>query len=204
MEGGRTPPFHPFLGDRVETMIDANELRKGVTFEVDNNLYKVIDYKHHNPGRGKATVRVKARNLQTGVNIDMTFSSGDRVQDAQLEHHKVQYLYKDGEFYHFMDLETYEQSAVRNEVIGDAARYFLEGMEVKLTFYNSQPLDIEIPLTVEQKINQIDKMVRGDTVTGLMTKAVTETSLVVQVPAFINLGDTIRIDTRTGNYITRV
>ncbi|MFQ5616473.1 MAG: elongation factor P [Anaerolineales bacterium] len=185
-------------------MIDANELRKGVTFEQDNNLYKVIDYSHHKPGRGKATIRVKARNLRTGANIEMTFSSSDRVQDAQLDHHKVQYLYTDGEHYYFMDVETYEQPAILAGMIGDAARYLLGGMEVKLTFYEQEPLDIEIPLTVEHKIKQVDQAVRGDTATGISTRAITETGLVVQVPAFIKVGDTIRIDTRTGNYVTRV
>ncbi len=185
-------------------MIDVNELRKGVTFEQDNNLYKVIDYSHHKPGRGKATIRIKARNLRTGANIDMTFNSGDRVQDVSLDHHTVQYLYNDGEFYHFMDLETYEQPAIRAEVIGEAAPYLLEGMEVKLTFYGQEPLDIEIPLTVEHKIEHVDQAVRGDTATGITTRAVTETGLEVQVPGFVNVGDTIRIDTRNGAYVTRV
>ncbi len=185
-------------------MIDVNELRKGVTFELDNNLFKVLDYSHHKPGRGKATIRVRARNLRSGANLDMSFTSSDRVQEVSLDHHKVQYLYSDGQHYHFMDLETYEQPAIHSDVLADAAPYLLEGMELKLTFYQGEPIDIEIPLTVELAIAEVDMAVRGDTATGISTRAVTETGLEVQVPAFINPGDRIRIDTRTGTYVTRV
>ncbi len=185
-------------------MIDVNELRKGVTFELDGNLFRVMDYSHSKPGRGKATIRVKTRNLRTGANIDMTFSSGDRVNDIQLDHHNVQYLYNDGELFHFMDLDTYEQPAVRKEIIEDVALYLLEGMEMKLTFYGSEPLDLDMPITVEQELTFVEPAVKGDTATGITTRAVTETGLEVQVPAFITTGDKIRIDTRTGTYITRV
>ena len=185
-------------------MIDVNELRKGVTFEFDGNLFRVMDYTHHKPGRGKATIKLKARNLRSGANIDLSFTSGDRIQDVDLDHHVVQYLYNDGEFFHFMDMDTYEQPAVRAEVVDDIALYLLEGMELKLTFYGQEPLDLEIPLTVEHRIETVDQAVKGDTATGISTRAVTETGLEVQVPAFINAGDTIRIDTRTGTYVTRV
>jgi len=185
-------------------MIDVNALRKGVTFEADGSLYRVTDYSHNKPGRGKATIRVKTRNLHTGANLEMTFSSSDRVQEVDLDHHTVQFLYTDGEFYHFMDLDTYEQPAVRREVVADVARYLLEGMELELTFYGQEPLDLEIPLTVEHKIARVDEAVRGDTATGISTHAETETGLAVQVPGFIHAGDTIRIDTRTGAYVTRV
>ena len=185
-------------------MIDVNELRKGVTFEVDGNLFKVMDYTHHKPGRGKATIRLKARNLRTGANIDLSFNSSDKVQDVALDHHNVQYLYSDEAHHHFMDLDTYEQPAVRSDVVGEASPYLLAGMELKLTFYSGVPLDIEIPLTVEHTITEVDLAVRGDTATGVSTRAVTETGLEVQVPAFVNAGDKIWIDTRTGTYVTRV
>jgi len=185
-------------------MIDVNDLRKGVIFESDGNLFKVVDYHHHKPGRGKATIRVKTRNIRTGAMTEMTFISGDRVPDIQLDHHNVQFLYFDGDFYHFMDQETFDQPAVGEEMIGEAAAYLLPGMEVKLTFYGQEPLDIEIPLAVELKIVKVDEAIRGDTATGVSTRATTETGLVVQVPAFVNAGDTIRIDTRTGSYLTRV
>lgn len=185
-------------------MIDVNELRKGVTFELDNELFKVLEYEHHKPGRGKATIRVKARNLRTGTILDKTFISGDRVQDIRLEYHNVQYLYNDGQLYHFMDLETYDQPAIPAEVIGDAAKYLKEGLEVKLTFYQNEPLDIELPVTVDLNVIKAEVAVRGDTATGVTKKVTTETGLEVQVPNFVEEGDTIRVDTRTGAYLTRV
>jgi elongation factor P len=185
-------------------MIDVNDLRKGVTFELDNTLYKVLDYEHHKPGRGKATIRVKARNLRTGTTLDKSFISGDRVQDVRLEYHNVQYLYNDGQLYHFMDLDTYEQPAIPDDVIDDAANYLKEGLEVKLTFYQNEPLDIDLPITVDLKVVQAETAVRGDTATGVTKKVKTETGLEVQVPNFVNVGDAIRVDTRNGAYITRV
>ncbi len=185
-------------------MIDVNELRKGVTFELDGSLYKVLEYEHHKPGRGKATIRIKARDLRKGTILDKTFPSGDRVQDVRLDYHNVQYLYTDGDFYHFMDNETFEQPAIAASVVGDAAAYLKEGMEVKLTFYGSEPLDIELPITVDLKVTEAQAAVRGDTATGVTKRVKTETGLEVQVPAFVNAGDTIRVDTRTGQYVTRV
>lgn len=185
-------------------MIDVNDLRKGVTFEFDGQLYKVTDYHHHKPGRGNATIRIKARNLLTGSNIEKTFQSGDRVQDVRLDFHNVQYLYSDGEFYHFMDLDTYEQPAVKADILGDDALYLTEGLEVKLTFYKGEPLDIDFPTSVDMKIIYAEIAVRGDTATGVTKKVKTDTGLEVQVPNFVNEGDTIRVDTRTGTYVTRV
>ena len=185
-------------------MIDVNELRKGVTFEHDGILYKVLDYEHHKPGRGKATIRIKARNLRSGGVLDKSFISSDRVQEIRLDHHKVQYLYNDGEFYNFMDLETYDQPAIRADLLGEATQYLKEELEVKLTFYQGQPLDIELPITVDLEIIRAEASVRGDTATGVTKKVTTETGLDVQVPNFVNQGDTIRVDTRTATYVTRV
>jgi elongation factor P len=185
-------------------MKDVNELRKGVTFELDGNLYKVLDYEHHKPGRGKATIRIKARDLRTGTILDKSFISGDRVQDVRLDYHNVQYLYNDGESYHFMDLETYEQPAIPAAVLGDSAQYLTEGLQVKLTFYQQEPLDIDLPTSVELQVTQADIAVRGDTATGVTKKVTTETGLQVSVPNFVEEGDTIRVDTRNGAYLTRV
>jgi elongation factor P len=185
-------------------MIDVNDLRKGVTFELDNKLYKVLDYHHQKPGRGNATIRIKALDLRSGTTLEKTFQSGDRVQDVRLDFHNVQYLYTDGEFFHFMDLETYDQPAIPAEMIGDSAGFLKEGMEAKLTFYQGKPLDIELPLSVDLVVTHADVAVRGDTATGVTKKITTETGLQVQVPNFINEGDTIRVDTRTGAYVTRV
>lgn len=184
-------------------MIDVNDLRKGVTFEFDGSLFKVVEYSHHKPGRGNATIRIKAFNLRTGANIEKTFQSGERVQEARLDFHNVQYLYSDGTFYHFMDLETYEQPAIPGSILGDSASFLKENMECKLTFYEGEPLDIDLPLTVDLKIVEAEMAVRGDTATGVTKRVVTETGLAVQVPGFVNVGDTIRVDTRTGGYITR-
>jgi elongation factor P len=184
-------------------MIDVNELRKGVTFELDGSLYKVTDYHHHKPGRGNATIRIKARDLRTGSNLEKTFQSGDRVQEARLDFHNVQFLYSDDEFYYFMDQETFEQPALKAEMLGDSALYLTEGMEVKLTFYQGEPLDIELPTSVDLEVVEAGVAVRGDTATGVTKKVKTQTGLEVQVPQFIEQGDLIRVDTRTGAYVTR-
>lgn len=185
-------------------MIDVNELRKGVTFELDDALYKVLDYEHHKPGRGKATIRIKARNMRTGTILDKSFISGDRVQDVRLDYHNVQFLYSDEDFYYFMDLDTYEQPAVSKEMLDETASFLNEGLEVKLTFYNGEALDIELPTSVDLEVVEAGMAVRGDTATGVTKKVKTETGLEVQVPNFVESGDVIRVDTRTGAYITRV
>jgi len=185
-------------------MIDVNNLRKGVTFEMDGSLFKVLDYSHNKTGRGNANIRIKARNMFTGANIERTFSSGQSVQDVSLDFHNVAYLYSDGEFYHFMDNETFEQPAIKADVLGDDALFLKSGMEVKLTFYNGQPLDVEFPTSVDLKVMEAEVAVRGDTATGVSKRVKTETGLEVQCPQFVKVGDTIRVDTRTGEYVTRV
>ena len=185
-------------------MIDVNDLRKGTTFELDGSLFKVLDYHHNKPGRGNATIRVRTVNLRSGTNLEMTFTSGDRVQDVRLIFHNVQYLYNDGQFYHFMDLDTYEQPALTADVLGENAQYLKEGLEVKLTYYDSEPIDVELPTSVDLLVTEADIAIRGDTATGVNKKVMTETGLQVQVPSFVEAGNTIRVDTRTGAYVTRV
>ena len=185
-------------------MIDVNDLRKGVTFELDGQLFKVLDYHHHKPGRGNATIRIKALNLRSGTQLEKTFQSGDRVPDARLDFHNVQYLYNDGELYYFMDLETYEQPAIPARILGDSAGYLNENMEVKLTFYQGEPLDVELPTSVDLEVVEAEASVRGDTATGVTKKVKTQTGLEVTVPGFVEVGNTIRVDTRTGAYVTRV
>jgi elongation factor P len=185
-------------------MIDVNDLRKGVTFISDGNLYKVLDYHHNKPGRGNATIKVKTVNLRTGTNLEQTFQSGDRIQDIRLDFHNVQYLYNDGQFYNFMDLETYEQPAISGEVLGDSSHYLKEGMEVKLTFFEGEPIDIELPMTVDLLVTDAEMSVRGDTATGVTKKVTTEIGLQVQVPGFVAVGDKIRVNTSDGSYVTRV
>jgi len=174
-------------------MIDVNELRKGVTFTMDGELYKVLEYQHHKPGRGKAFIRTTLRNLRTGATIQHTFISGDRVQD-----------------YHFMDTETYDQTALPASVLGDQVRYLKEGMELVLATYEGEPLDVELPTTVDLEVVEAEMAIAGDTATGAMKKVTLETGLQVQVPLlqvqvplFVEQGDVIRVDTRTGEYVTR-
>jgi elongation factor P len=185
-------------------MIDVNELRKGITFEIDGNLFKVIEYQHHKPGRGSATIRVKARNMLTGSNIEKTFNSGERVQDVRLDYHNAQYLYHDDAFYFFMDNENYEQYPLEAEVLSDSINFLKENMDVKITFYNDRAIDVELPLSVDIEVTFAEMAVKGDTATGQTKRVETETGAIVHTPYFIETGDIIRVDTRTGEYLTRV
>jgi elongation factor P len=184
-------------------MIDVNDLRKGVTFELDSRLYKVLEYSHNKPGRGNATIRTRIRDLRTGNIIEKTFQSGDRVQDIRLDHHQAQFLYSDGNLYHFMDTESYEQPAISALIVGENAPFLKEGLEVKLTFHDSEPIDLELPASVDLKVAEAEMGVKGDTATGATKSVTTETGLKVNVPLFVSTGDTIRVDTRTGDYLTR-
>jgi elongation factor P len=185
-------------------MIDVNDLRKGVIFELESNLYRVLEYEHNKPGRGNATIRIKARNLRSGSTIEKTFASGGRVQDVRLDYQNVQYLYNDGTFYYFMNTETFEQPAVSAKLLGDTANFVKEGLEVKLTFYNDEILDVELPTSVDLKVTSAEIAVKGDTATGVTKRVTLETGGTVDVPIFVNEGDVVRVDTRTGAYLTRV
>jgi elongation factor P len=185
-------------------MIEVNELRKGVTFTMGGELYKVLEYQHHKPGRGKATIRTTLRNLRTGATIQENFISGDRVEDIRIERRAVQYLYTDGDLYHFMDTETYEQRALSAAVLGDQIPYLKESMELVLATYEDEPLDVELPTTVDLEVVESEIAIAGDTATGTLKKVTVETGLEVQVPLFVQVGDVIRVDTRNGAYVTRV
>ncbi|MFN2219783.1 MAG: elongation factor P [Anaerolineae bacterium] len=185
-------------------MIDVNELRKGVTFTMDGELYKVIDYQHHKPGRGKAVIRTRLRNLRSGSTTDKNFTSGDRVQDIRLEHQTVQYLYSDGDFYYFMDTESYEQFPLPNAVLEDAKPYLVENTEIELSSYEGERLDVELPITVDLEVVEAPPGFAGDTAQGATKDVTLETGLVIQVPLFVEQGDILRVDTRSGRYLTRV
>jgi len=185
-------------------MIDVNELRKGVTFTMDGELYKVIDYQHHKPGRGKAVIRTKIRNLRTGSTLDKNFTSGDRVQDIRLEHQTVEYLYSDGDFYYFMDVESYEQFPLPNALLEDVKPYLIENMELELSSYEGERLDVELPITVDLRVVEAPPGYAGDTAQGAAKEVTLETGLKIQVPLFIEEGNVLRIDTRDGRYVTRV
>jgi elongation factor P len=185
-------------------MIDVNELRAGVTFTMDGELFKVLEYQHHKPGRGKATIRTKLRNLRTGATIQHNFISGDRVEDIRVERREVQYLYSDDRFYYFMDTGTYEQMVLSAATLEAEKPYLKEEMMLNIAVYEGEAIDVDLPITVELAIVSCEMAVAGDTATGATKRATVETGLDVQVPLFVNEGDVIRVDTRTGEYITRV
>jgi elongation factor P len=184
-------------------MIGVQDLRKGVAFELDGGLYRVLEYQHHKPGRGNAVIRTKLRNLRTGGTLDRNFTSGDRVQDVRLEKRTLQYLYSDEHLYYFMDTDTYEQPAVPAESIGEAAQYLKAELTIDVLFHQGEALDIELPVTVDLEVTVTEPGVKGDTATGATKAATLETGLVVQVPLFVEQGDVIRVDTRSGEYLTR-
>jgi len=185
-------------------MIDVNQLRRGTSFLHDGEIFKVTEYSHHKPGRGKATIRVSVRNVRTGANLQLTFNSGDRVEDIRLDKRRVQYLYDDGQFYVFMDNETYEQPQVSHTTLGDDAQWLKEGLELDLLFFDREVLDYNLPLNVDLEVVEAEQAVAGDTATGATKEVITETGRKVRTPLFVSEGDTIRVDTRSGEYITRV
>jgi elongation factor P len=185
-------------------VIDVNELRKGVTFTMDGEIYKVLTYQHHKPGRGKATIRTTLRNLRTGTTRQHNFISGDRVQDIRIDKEKMQYMYSDGDFYHFMNVDTYEQIALSTAVIEEAIPYLKDNMEIEIAFFEGEPIDVNLPITVDLEVVEAEMAVAGDTATGATKQVNLETGLKVSVPLFVEVGDVIRVDTRTDEYITRV
>ncbi|MEN6479255.1 MAG: elongation factor P [Anaerolineales bacterium] len=185
-------------------MIGVAQLRKGVTFEFDGQLWRVLEYDHYKPGRGNAVIRTKLRNLRTGAIINKNFISGDRVQDVRLDHQTVEYLYNDGETYYFMNTETFEQPALPRRLLEDVLPYMKENTTLEIESYEGEPLAIELPITVELKVVDAPPGYAGDTATGATKEVTLETGLKLQVPLFINEGDVLRIDTRTGEYLTRV
>jgi elongation factor P len=185
-------------------MIDSNQLRNGTNFTVDGEIYKVLKYHHNKTGRGGATIRVQVRNLRTGTTREMTFNSGDRVEDIHIETTIVEYLFTDGEFLTFMNIETFEQPQTRQDWFGDDFLYLKENMQLKLMSYEGEIIDYELPPNVDHEVVEAEAAVAGDTATGATKKVKTETGLTVSVPLFVEVGDTIRVDTRDGSYVTRV
>ena len=185
-------------------MISTGDVKKGVIIELDGQLMKVLDWSHIKMARGSAQVRMKLQNVRRGDIVERTFQAGTRWPRARVEQRKAQYLYSDGGTYHFMDTETYEQSAVGAALIGDDAKFLLENTEVMLSNHEGEVLGVELPVTVDLKVTQTDPGFAGDTATGAKKAATLETGHVVQVPLFISEGDVLRIDTRNGEYVTRV
>ncbi len=185
-------------------MINVGEIKKGIIIELDGQLYKLVEFQHIKMGRGSAQVRLKLQNVKTGGVVDRSFQATEKFQRVRLDHRNVQYMYGEDDTYHFMDTESYDQIALSRETLGDAVNYLKDGLVLILESYNDQPIGIELPITVDLKIVETEPGFRGDTATGGTKPAVTETGLVVQVPLFVNSGETIRVDTRTGSYLERV
>ena len=184
-------------------MITVSELRKGTTFEADGQIWRVLEYDHYKPGRGNAIIRTKLRNVRTGATVSRTFLSGERVQEVRLEHQTVQYLYNDGDYYYFINTETFEQPALPASMLEDVIPFLKEGITLDIELYNGEPIGIELPITVDLLVVDAPPGYAGDTATSATKEVTLETGLKLQVPLFIKAGDVIRVDTRTREYITR-
>lgn len=184
--------------------ITTNELKNGITLELDNGLFQVVEFQHVKPGKGGAFVRTKLRNLKSGNVFDRTFNAGVRVEQALLDKKDMQFLYRDGDEYVFMDTDSYEQMNVAPVALGDAADYLVEQAVAIIAFYNGDIVTVEIPAAVELTVADTEPGVQGDRVSGARKPATLETGKVVQVPLHINIGDRLKVDTRSGEYISRV
>ncbi len=185
-------------------MISTGELRKGVAIELDGELWQILDYHHIKMGRGSAQVRVTLRNIKRGQTIERSFQAGTKWPRASMETRPVQYLYRDGDEFHFMDNDTYDQFILTTEMLGGTAHYMKDGMTLDRTSYQGETIGVELPVTVDLAVVETEPGFAGDTQSGARKPATTESGLIVQVPIFVEEGDTIRVDTRTGEYQTRV
>lgn len=184
-------------------MISTNDFRTGLTIEIDGDVYQVIEFLHVKPGKGSPFVRSKLRNLRTGAVTERTFNAGEKVPRAHLDRRPSQYLYHDGTNYYFMDMESFEQIVLGPAELEDAVKYLKENMEIFILTYQDRVLGVELPNTVELQVVETAPGIRGDTATGGSKPAKLETGLVVQVPLFIEEGDVIQVDTRSGQYLKR-
>ena len=185
-------------------MISTGELRKGVAIELDGELWQILDYHHIKMGRGSAQVRITLRNIKRGHTIERSFQAGTKWPRASMEKRPVQFLYRDDSEFHFMDTDTYDQFHLTADQLGDASQYLKDGMTLDRTSYQGETIGVELPVTVDLVVADTEPGFAGDTQTGARKPATTETGLVVTVPIFVEAGDTIRVDTRTGEYQTRV
>jgi len=190
--------------DRRKRMILAGNLRKGITFKFEGDVYQVIDFLHVKPGKGAAFVRTKLKSLMTGVIKDVTFNPTERLERANIETKEMQYLYNDGTLYYFMDMESYDQLPIDAEVMEEAIKYLKENDTATIRFYEGRVFEVSPSNFVELEVTETEPGIRGDTATGATKPATVETGFTLNVPLFINRGDKIKIDTRTGEYISRV
>lgn len=184
-------------------MIVAGDFRNGITFEMDNNIFQIVEFQHVKPGKGAAFVRAKLKNIITGATVERTFNPSDKFENAVIERKDMQYLYKDEDLYYFMDVESYEQMPISVKTVGDALKLVKENEVVKILSHKGNVFGIEPPTFVELEVIETEPGFKGDTATGASKPATVETGAVVKVPLFVNQGDRIRIDTRTGEYMER-
>jgi elongation factor P len=184
-------------------MISTNDFHNGMTIVIDGTVYQIIEFQHFKMGRGGALVKTKLRDVENGGITEKTFRGGEKVERAHVDQRQKQFLYRDGSDFIFMDTETFEQISLSEEQLGDKANYLQENMVINVLMYNGRPIDIELPTTVDIEVQETPPGIRGNTVSGGSKPATLVTGAVVQVPLFINAGDIIRVDTRTGEYINR-
>jgi len=183
-------------------MISVNNLRRGLLVEIDGTVYSVVEYQHVKPGKGHAFVRVKLKNAQTGAVIDRTFNGKEKINQANAQRNKMQFLYSD-DHWHFMDQSTYDQVALTQDEVGDAANFLTEGLEVEILLHEGKALGIELPPAVTLKVTFTEPGLKGDTATGAKKRAQLETGYEIDVPLFVNQDDVLKVDTRTGAYLER-
>ncbi|MHB1506108.1 MAG: elongation factor P [Sulfobacillus sp.] len=184
-------------------MISSNDFRNGLTIAIDGVLYTIVEFQHVKPGKGSAFVRVKMRNVRTGSTVERTFNAGEKVNRAQLEGKEVQFLYQDADAYTFMDTSSYEQITLNRAALGDALNFLKESLTISLELYEGEVVGVELPNSVELEVTQTEPGIKGDTAQGATKPATLETGYTVRVPLFVNIGDRLVIDTRSGNYISR-
>ena len=184
-------------------MISAGDFRNGLCFEMDDQVYQVVEFQHVKPGKGAAFVRTKYKNVKTGSVVERSFNPNEKFEQAQLDRRDMQYLYNDGELYYFMDQETYDQTPIAADKIGDGIKFLKEEMICKILSYKDEIFSVELPITVDLKIVECEPGVKGDTATNVTKYATLETGATVKVPLFIDQDEVIRIDTRTGEYLER-
>jgi elongation factor P len=184
--------------------ITTNDLKNGITLQLDNGLFQVVEFQHVKPGKGGAFVRTKLRNVRTGAVLEKTFNAGIRVEQAIVERQDMQFLYRDGDDYVFMNTATYDQLHVAPKSLGDAADYLVEQAVAQIAQHDGEIIGVEIPASVELTVTTTEPGVQGDRVSGARKPAELQTGKTIQVPLFVNVGDKVRVDTRTGEYITRV
>ena len=185
-------------------MISAGDFRNGITIELEGNVYQIIEFQHVKPGKGAAFVRTKLKNIKSGGVVEKTFRPTEKCPQARIDRKEMQYLYDDGDLYNFMDTESFEQIALNRDAVGDAMKFVKENEMVKMLSHNGNIFAVEPPLFVELEVTETEPGVKGDTATGATKPSTVETGATVYVPLFVNQGDVIKIDTRTGEYLSRV